>query len=158
MLGDQLSDYCLIYIFLQADPDMGSVPVIDKANKELVEVARRGEPSVLRERLFKCLVAKIWMSEVKEELAIRCPVVNSILSVLLDTRHCQDKKEPALCLIYSIIMHLRCHELSRVQWTNSILTSGQASVNVSLKNIISNDENTYCITGFFYLITNGVIL
>ena len=84
MYGDQLSDYCFIYVFLQADPDLGSVSMIDKANKELVEVAQRGEPSVLRERLFEGLVAKNRMSEVKEEQATRCPVVNSILTVLLD--------------------------------------------------------------------------
>ena len=103
--------------------------MIDKANKELGEVARRSEPFVLRERLFEGLVATNWMSEVRKGLAVRCPVVNNI---------------HALCLIYSIIMHLRCHELSRVQRINSILlTYGQASVNVSLKNIINNDQNIY---------------
>lgn len=107
--------------------------MIQKANKELVEVARRSEPSVLRERSFEGLAANNWMSEVKNELSTRCPVVNNILSVLLDISHNSEKKEPALCLIYGIIMHLRCHELSRIQRINSILlTHGQASVNVSL--------------------------
>ena len=127
--------------------------MIDKANKELVEVVRRSEPSVLRERLFEGLVATDWMSEVRKELAVRCPVVNNILSVLLDMSHHHDKKEPALCLIYSIIMHLRCHELSTVQRINSILLAhGQASVNVSLKNIINYDENIYIsITEFIFI-------
>jgi hypothetical protein len=112
---------------------MESVSMIRKANKELVEVARRSEPSVLRERSFEGLTANNWMSEVKNELSTRCPVVNNILSVLLDISHNSEKKEPALCLIYGIIMHLRCHELSRIQRINSILlTHGQASVNVSL--------------------------
>jgi hypothetical protein len=44
------------------------------------------------------------MSEVKNELSTRCPVVNNILSVLLDISHNSEKKEPALCLIYGIIM------------------------------------------------------
>ena len=117
------------------NPDLESASLIGKANKELVEVARRSEPSVLRERSFEGLVADNWMSEVKNELTVRCPVVNNILSVLLDMSHHQDKKEAALCLIYGIIMHLRCHELSRVQRINSIIvTHGQASVNVSLNN------------------------
>jgi hypothetical protein len=112
---------------------MESVSMIQKANKELVKVARRSEPSVLRERSFEGLAANNWMSEVKNELSTRCPVVNNILSVLLDISHNREKKEPALCLIYGIIMHLRCHELSRIQQINSILlTHGQASVNVSL--------------------------
>ena len=127
--------------------------MIDKANKELVEVAPRSEPFVLRERLFEGLVATDWMSEVRKELAVRCPVVNNILSVFLYMSHHHDKKEPVLCLIYSIIMHLRCHELSRVQWINSILLAHcQASVNVSLKNIINNDENIYIsITEFIFI-------
>ena len=77
---------------LQVDPDLGSVLMIDKANKELVEVAQRSEPSVLHERLFEGLVAMDWMSEVRKELAVRCPVVNNILSVLLDMSHHHDKK------------------------------------------------------------------
>ena len=109
-----------------------SVSMIDKANKELVEVARRTEPSVLRERSYEGMAADNWMSEVKNELSTRCPVVNEILSVLLDTGYKSERKEPALCLIYGIIMYLRCHELSRIQRINSIfLTHGQAPVNVS---------------------------
>ena len=109
--------------------------MIDKADKELVEIARRSEPSVLRERSYEGMAANNWMSEVKNELSTRCPTVNNILSVLLDISHNSEKKEPALCLIYDIIMHLRCHELSRIQRINSILlTHGQAPVNVSLNN------------------------
>ena len=127
--------------------------MIEKANKELVEIARRSEPSVLHERSFEGLVAKNWISDVKKELAIRCPVVNNMLSELLDMSHHHDKKEPALCLIYSIIMHLRCHELSRVQRINSILLiHGQASVNVIFKNIINNDENIYYMCVYIHVI------
>ena len=112
-----------------------SLAIIDKANKELVEVARRTEPSVLRERSYEGMATDNWMSDVKNELSTRCPVVNNILSVLLDTGYKSEEKEPALCLIYGIIMYLRCHELSRIQRINSILlTHGQAPVNVSLIN------------------------
>ena len=109
--------------------------IIDKANKELVEVARRTEPSGLRQRSYEGMATDSWMSDVKNELSTRCPVVNNIMSVLLDTEYKSEKKEPALCLIHGIIMYLRCHELSRIQRINSILlTHGQASVNVSLIN------------------------
>ena len=109
--------------------------MIDKANKELIEVARRTEPSVLRERSYEGMAADNWMSDVRNELSTRCPVVNNILSVLLDTGYKSEKKEAALCLIYGIIMYLRCHELSRIQRINSILlTHVQAPVNVSLIN------------------------
>ena len=72
--------------------------IIDKANKELVEVARRTEPSVLRGRSYEGMATDNWMSDVKNELSTRCPVVNNILSVLLDTEYKSEKKEPALCL------------------------------------------------------------
>ncbi|XP_028413251.1 uncharacterized protein LOC114536099 [Dendronephthya gigantea] len=100
------------------------------ANKELVEVARRTEPSVLRHRTYDGMSADNWMSEVLEELATRCPVTNNILSALLESTIYQNKKQPAICLIYGIMMFLRCHELSRVQRINSVLLiEGQASEN-----------------------------
>ena len=73
-----------------------------------------------------------WMSEVLEELATRCPVINGILSTLLESSIYPEKKLPAVCLIYGIMMFLRCHELSRIQRINSVLLiEGQSSVNVS---------------------------
>jgi hypothetical protein len=105
--------------------------VLDKANQELVEVARRTEPSVLRERDFKGLSDQTWITEIMNELSARCPVVTAILSQLLELNHFPEKKIPAACLIYGILMFLRCHELSRVQRINTILlTQGQASTNV----------------------------
>lgn len=82
------------------------------------------------------------MSEVLEEMATRCPVVNKILSSLMESSIYPGKKNPGICLIYGIIMFLRCHELSRIQRINSVLLmQGQASVNVS---------HSLCPSMFFY--------
>ena len=66
--------------------------MIDKANKELDEVGRQTEPSVLRERSYEGMATDNWMSDVKNELSTKCPVVNNILSVLLDTGYNSEKK------------------------------------------------------------------
>ena len=91
------------------------------ANKELIDVARRTEPSVLRQRGYDGMSSDSWMLEVLEELATRCPVTNGILSTLLESSIYPEKKLPAVCLIYGIMMFLRCHELSRIQRINSVL-------------------------------------
>jgi hypothetical protein len=106
--------------------------VVGKANKELLEVARRSNPSVLRQRSFHGLSSETWMTELINEMKTRCPVAHQILSGLLENSIYPEKRNPALCLIYGIIMFLRCHELSRIQRINSVLLiQGQASVNVS---------------------------
>ncbi len=103
------------------------------ANKELIEVARRSDPSVLKQRDYGVLSSESWMSDVLKEMESRCPMVHKILCSLLESDIYPDKKKPGICLIYGIIMFLRCHELSRVQRINSILLAqGHASVNVSL--------------------------
>ena len=112
---------------------VSSAAVLNEANKEMVEVARRSNPSVLRQRNYDGMSAKDWMSKVINELSTRCPVVNNILSSLLECNYHPERKNPALCLIYSIIMFLRCHELSQIQRINTVLLiQGQASVNVSV--------------------------
>jgi hypothetical protein len=109
-----------------------STQVLNAANNELVEVARRSEPSILRCRTYDGMSSDSWMSDILNELSTRCPIVNNILSSLLETSHHPEKKHPAMCLIYGIIMFLRCHELSQIQRINSVLLiQGQASVNVS---------------------------
>lgn len=106
--------------------------VLSQANKELIEVARRGNPSVLRQRSFDGLSSETWMAELINELTTRCPMAHQILSGLLENNIYPEKRNPALCLIYGIIMFLRCHELSKIQRINSVLLiQGQASVNVS---------------------------
>ena len=113
-----------------------SAHVLSVADKELVEVARRSDPSTLTKRSYDGMSAEDWMSEVHKELSTRCPTVSHILSSLLDSNHYPEKKNPAMCLIYGIIMFLRCHELSRIQRINSVLLiQGQASVNVSINEI-----------------------
>jgi hypothetical protein len=106
--------------------------ILSQANKELVEIARRSDASVLRQRLYDGLSSDDWMASVLKEMATRCPVVNDILHCLLECSVHPDKKNPAVCLIYGIMMFLRCHELSRIQRINSVLLiQGQASANVS---------------------------
>lgn len=107
--------------------------VLGVADKELVNIARRDEPSVLRDRTYDGLSQETWMVEVVKELRIRCPTVAEILSSLLDCSLLDPgKKLPPICLIYSIIMFMRCHELSRIQRINTVLlTEGKASSNVS---------------------------
>lgn len=102
------------------------------ANDELVNIARRDKPSVLRDRSYTGLSQEMWMAEVINELSTRCPTVASILSSLLDcSMENLGKKLSPVCLIYSIIMFMRCHELSRIQRINTvILTDGKASTNV----------------------------
>lgn len=102
------------------------------ANNELMNIARRNEPSVLRNRSYVGLSQEQWMSEIITELSTRCPTVADILSNLLDcSMESLGKKLSPICLIYSIIMFIRNHELSRVQRINTvILTDGKASTNV----------------------------
>lgn len=115
-----------------AFPTLPFGTVMQMANQELVEIARRSEPSVLRERSYKGLSQENWIAEVSSELAARCPVMAYIFSTLLQSDIYPHKKLPASSLIYGIIMFLRCHELSRIQRVNTILlTQGNASTNVS---------------------------
>ncbi|XP_028417961.1 uncharacterized protein LOC114542661 [Dendronephthya gigantea] len=118
------------------DSHVGVRPLLDnqilvEAHKELIEVARRSDASVLRERSFDGLSAEDWMSKVLDELVSRCPFAHQILSTLVESTIYPEKKLPAVCLIYGIIMFLRCHELSRIQRINSVLLiEGQAPVNL----------------------------
>ena len=54
--------------------------LLSKANKELVNVARRDEPSVLR--TYSGLSQETWMVEIVNKLSTRCPTVAVILSKL----------------------------------------------------------------------------
>ena len=115
--------------------------ILAEANKELIHVARRSQPYVLRQRGFAGMSSNTWMSEVLDELSTSCPTVNNILCALLESTIQPEKKNPAICLIYGIINFLRCHELSRIQRINSVMhTEGEASVNVS------------CILNLFYIL------
>ena len=106
--------------------------VLNQANNEFLEVASRSNPSVLRQRSFDGLSSESWMQEVIKEMITRCPMAYQILAGFLQNSIYPEKKNPALCLIYGIIMFLRSHELSRIQRINSVLLiQGQASVNVS---------------------------
>jgi hypothetical protein len=116
-----------------------------EANKELLDVARRSQPSVLRQRGFDGMSSDTWMSEVLEEMSTRCPTVNNILCTMTESSIQPEKKNPAICLIYGIINFMRCHELSRIQRINSVmLTEGQASVNVSCILILFYISFTHC--------------
>ncbi len=75
--------------------------------------------------------AEGWISEVLEGLATRCPVVSNILSTLVENSIQPGKKNPAICLIYGIVMFLRCDELSRIQQVNSVLCCRKQSLNTA---------------------------
>ena len=72
------------------------------------------------------------MAEVTSELTTRCPTVAKILSSLLDCDLTNPgKKLPPMCLLYGVILFLRCHELSRIQRINTVLlVQGKATTNV----------------------------
>ena len=118
----------LRYVFYNFKNDQ----ILIEANKELLKIARRSEPSVLRERRFDGLADRGWVTKVLEELSTRCPTLHRILCNLFDSMIYREKKSQVICLVYSIMMFLWCHELSRVQRINSVLLmEGGASVNVS---------------------------
>ena len=73
-----------------------------------------------------------WMAEVTSELTTRCPTVAKILSSLLDCDLTNPgKKLPPMCLLYGVILFLRCHELSRIQRINTVLlVQGKATTKV----------------------------
>ena len=109
-----------------------SATVLDEVNKEMLEVARRSNPSVLGQRGYDGMSAEDWMSNTINELLTRT-VVYSILCSLLERDFHPKKKSPTLCLIYAVIMFLWCHELSQIQRINTVLLiQGKASVNVSV--------------------------
>ena len=132
--------------------------VLHGANKELVEIARRSEPSVLRCRTYDGMSSERWMSCILDELSTRCPIVNNILSGLLESQYRPEKKNPAMCLIYGIIMFLRCHELSQIQRINSVLLiQGQATVNVSAMNTSKCAPPWQCFMKFLYTINKQLL-
>ena len=116
------------------------VNIMKAANTELMNVARRDMPSVLQNRSYGGLCQENWMAEVNSELSSRCPTVAKILSTLLDCDLISPgKKLPPMCLIYGIVMFLRCRDLSRIQRINNVLlTEGKATTNVCLKKFHKN--------------------
>ena len=118
---------CLISVLKYKSPLQGDLSsksqlnmLLSKANKALVNAARRDEPSVLRDRTYSGLFQETWMVEIVNKLSTRCPTVAEILSSFLDCSMVNtEKKLPPICLIYSIFMFMRCHELSRVQRINT---------------------------------------
>ena len=107
--------------------------VLGETNQELVNITRRDQPSVLRDRTYGGLTQDNWMIQIVKELTTRCPTIAEIVSRLLNCSLSNlGKKLPPICLIYGIIMFMRCLELSKIQRINTVLlTEGKASSNVS---------------------------
>ena len=80
-------------------------------NSELVEVARRENNSVLRNRDFNLASLPV----------TSCPLFYQFLHTAIEYEHDTEKKQAAFVLVYSIIMFRRCHELSKQQRVNSVL-------------------------------------
>ena len=97
-----------------------------------MNIARKDEPSVLRDGSYRSLCNDSWITKIADEISTRCPIIAEILYRLLDCSitHPERKLVP-MCLIYSIIMFIRCKHLSKVQQINSILmTEGKATTKV----------------------------
>ena len=58
--------------------------VLGEANQELVNITRRDQPSVLRDRTYGGLTQDNWMIQIVKELTTRCPTIAEILSRLLN--------------------------------------------------------------------------
>ena len=144
---------CLISVLECKSPLQGDLSsksqlnmLLSKANKELVKAARRDEPSVLRDRTYSGLFQETWRVEIVNKPSTRSSTVAEILSSLLDCSMVNsEKKLPPICLIYSIFMFMRCHELNRVQRINTaLLTEGKASSNASKRSVsIKNKRILY---------------
>ena len=107
--------------------------MLQEAHHELIEIARKEQPSILRNRSYSGLCEENWMEEVRKELLTRCPTVAKILSTLLDCSISSiEKRLPQMCLLYGVMAFTRCQYLSRIQRINTVLmTEGKASTNVS---------------------------
>ena len=78
---------------------------MNEANRELINIARKTDPSVLRNGTYAGLSQPNWMTEVVNELSTRCPTVAKILSSLLDCPVLDaGNKLPQISLIYGIIL------------------------------------------------------
>lgn len=136
--------------------------ILKAINNELTNVARRTEPSVLRNRGYRGMSATGWITEIIGELSSRCPTVFKILSSLIELEYNYEKKVVPTCLIYGLIMFKRCHELSRIQRINTILlTDGNTNHSVSVFFILLIYKNNIWVKvkvnifwPNFYLYTN----
>jgi hypothetical protein len=86
----------------------------------LIEIARRENNSVLRDRSFDGLESTNF-TEIEKEIKTHCPLFYQFLSTMIGYEHDNEKKQAAFALIYSIIMFRRCHELSKLQRVNTVL-------------------------------------
>ena len=87
--------------------------------KELLDVARRENKSVLREKDYPSS-SSLNFHGILDDLKTRCPTVSRILSSMVN--YDSNKENIAsLVILYAIIMFHRCHELSRVQRVNTVL-------------------------------------
>lgn len=106
--------------------------LLSKIDMELVEVARRGTKSVLRDRGYPGL-SSFTFEEILTDMQSLCPTVFKVLSLMLQLDLNREKNTASLALIYGIVMFKRFHELSRLQRLNTVLLSdGNASKEVSL--------------------------
>ena len=62
------------------------------ADRELIEIARRSEPSVFTQRTYDGVSAATWMSELFAELSTRCPTVYQILARLLESSYRPERR------------------------------------------------------------------
>lgn len=110
--------------------------LVTDADKELLELARRSNNSVLRERGYTGM-STLNFAEIVTALQNSCPTVYSFLSRMIQLDINSDKKVAPLVLIYAILLFTRCKNLSRVQRVNTVLlTEGDASHEVYCLHVI----------------------
>ena len=98
---------------------MGTEKLLSVIEKELLDVARRENKSVLREKDYPSL-SSLNFHDILDEMKTRCPTVFRILSSMVNYDSNRENIA-SLVILYAIIMFRRCHELSRVQRVNTVL-------------------------------------
>ena len=83
--------------------------LVTDADKELLEMARRNNNSVLQERGYTGM-STLNFAEVITEVQSSCPTVYSFLSWMIQLNIDSDKKLAPLDLISAILMFTRCKE------------------------------------------------
>ena len=101
--------------------------------REISNLCRRSEPSVLREQQFSGMSNSKRMEDVVNEMKFRCPTLWRMLSQILEYQLQPSNRAP-VCMIYGIIIFANCHGLSRIQRINSVfLMQDQATTQVPYK-------------------------
>ena len=93
---------------------------------------------------------------INEEIKTSCPIVNQILSAMLEIGYRSEKKHAALALIYAMIMFKRSHEMSLLQRVNTVLLVDGGVTQQVITNGANALSRVYCFSPFNAMVTNCV--